>query len=235
MLEVNNIDVYYGKLQALKGVSLKISKGEIVSLVGGNGAGKTTVLRTISGFCPPALGDVKFLGKKISGLSPDRIFKLGLSHCLEGRRVFAEMTILDNLTKMGAYTRKDKEGVKESLEEVYGLFPRLKERSNQKAGTLSGGEQQMLAIGRALMSKPKLLMLDEPSLGLAPNLVDLLADLLQDIHKRGITILLVEQNASMALSISDRAYVLEVGKIVLEGEGKELLEDEHVKKAYLGM
>lgn len=235
MLEINEIDVYYGKLHALKRMSLKISKGEIVALIGGNGAGKTTTLDTISGFCVPASGNVKFLGEKISGLPPDRIFKMGISHCPEGRRVFPGMTVSENLTKMGAYTCKDKEGTKKSLEEVYELFPRLKERKSQKAGTLSGGEQQMLAIGRALMSNPKLLMMDEPSLGLAPNLVDLLAGLFQDIHKKGVTILLVEQNARMALSISDRAYVLEVGKIALKGKGKELLKDEHVRKAYLGL
>ncbi len=235
MLKVDSIDVHYGKLQALKKVSFEVLEGEIVGLIGANGAGKTTTLRTISGFSVPTSGNVKFLDKEINGFPPHNIVKMGISHCPEGRRVFPGMTVSENLIKMGAYSIKKREQTMKNLEEVHELFPLLKDRKNQLAGTLSGGEQQMLAIGRALMSRPKLLMLDEPSLGLAPNMVMILAKLIKRIHKKGTTVLLVEQNANMALSISDRAYVLEVGKIALKGKGKELLKDEHVRKAYLGL
>lgn len=235
MLKVNSIDVHYGKLQALKKVSFEVLEGEIVGLIGANGAGKTTTLRTISGFSVPTSGNVKFIDREINGFPPHNIVKMGISHCPEGRRVFPGMTVSENLIKMGAYSIKKREQTMKNLEEVHELFPLLKDRKNQLAGTLSGGEQQMLAIGRALMSRPKLLMLDEPSLGLAPNMVMILAKLIKRIHKKGTTVLLVEQNARMALSISDRAYVLEVGKIALKGKGKELLKDEHVRKAYLGL
>jgi len=233
MLKVENICVYYGNIQALKNVSLEIKQGEIVALIGANGAGKTTTLKTISGLLRPTSGKIKFLGERIDNLSPAAVVKRGISHCPEGRRVWPEMTVLENL-EIGAYVRKDKKKVREDLQNVYEHFPRLKEREKQLAGTLSGGEQQMLAIGRALMSNPKLLLLDEPSLGLAPILVEEVVNIIKDIRKGGTTIFLVEQNAYLALNMCDRAYVLETGKVILEGNGKDLLNNAQVKKAYLG-
>ena len=233
MLKINDINVFYGAIHAIKGASLEVNEGEIVTLIGANGAGKSTILRTISGLLKPKGGSVQFEGKDIAGLPAHEIVKCGISQVPEGRRIFAEMTVLENL-ELGAFTRKDKDGIKEDMEMVFNRFPRLKERISQLAGTLSGGEQQMLAMGRALMSKPQLLMLDEPSMGLSPILVDQIFDIIKELHRAGTTILLVEQNAQMALSIADRAYVLESGKIVLSGSGEELLESEQVKKAYLG-
>ncbi len=235
MLEIADLDVYYGKSRALRNVTLKVGEKEVVSLLGANGAGKSTTLRTISGLVAARSGDILFLGERINGIPPHKIVKRGISHCPEGRRIFPDLNVYENLVMMGAYLRSDKKEVMESLQNVYGLFPRLKERRGQKGGTLSGGEQQMLAIGRALMSKPKLLLLDEPSLGLAPAAVQDLARKIREIHELGVTVLLVEQNARMALAISDRAYVLEVGKIALSGNAKELLQVDQVKKAYLGM
>ena len=227
--------MYYGKSIALRDVTLEVGEKEVVSLLGANGAGKSTTLRTISGLLSPRTGEIKFLGKKINGFPPHRIVKKGISHCPEGRRIFPEMNVYENLVMMGAYLRSDKKEVRESLEEVYTLFPKLKDRRNQKGGTLSGGEQQMLAIGRALMSKPKLLLLDEPSLGLAPSAVQDLARRIREINELGVTVLLVEQNAHMALGISDRAYILEVGKIALSGRSQNLIQIDQVKKVYLGM
>lgn len=235
MLKVSDIDVNYGKLEVLHKVSFEVKEGEIVTLLGSNGAGKTTTLKTISGLLSPAKGYIELMGQKISGLRADRIVRLGVSHSPEGRRIFPEMTVYENLVVMGAYLRRDKEGIQTTLQEVYELFPILKERQKQRAGTLSGGQQQMLAIGRALMNQPKLLMLDEPSLGLAPLLVRDLAKRIRDIRARGTTILLVEQNARMAMSIADKAYVLETGRIVLEGDTQKLMHDESVRKAYLGI
>jgi branched-chain amino acid transport system ATP-binding protein len=232
MLTINNIDVYYGAIHALKGISVQVNQGEIVTLIGANGAGKSTTLRTISGMLKPKSGDITFMGNSISGMPAQEIVKLGLSHVPEGRRVFANMTVLENL-ELGAYIRKDKE-VAADMEKVFVRFPRLKERCTQLAGTLSGGEQQMLAIGRALMSRPKLLLMDEPSMGLAPLLVKEIFEIVKDINKTGTTILLVEQNAHMALSIAHKAYVLETGRITLSGDAKELAASDHVKKAYLG-
>ncbi|WAM30595.1 ABC transporter ATP-binding protein [Caldicellulosiruptor naganoensis] len=233
MLKVNRIDVYYGAIQALFSVSLEVQKGEIVTLIGANGAGKSTLLRTISGLIRPRTGSIHFEDIDITKKSPMEIVKLGISHVPEGRRVFPEMTVLENL-ELGAYLRKDKQGIKEDLKKVFERFPRLYERKNQLAGTLSGGEQQMLAIGRALMSRPKLLLLDEPSMGLAPILVTEIFKIIKEINSQGTTILLIEQNAHMALSIADRAYVIETGKIVLSGEAKEIAANPEVKKAYLG-
>ena len=235
MLQISDLNVYYGKSIALRSVTIEVGNNEIVSLLGANGAGKSTTLRTISGLSTPRSGDILFLGEKINGLPPHKIVKKGISHCPEGRRIFPDLNVYENLVMMGAYLRSDKKEVRESLEGVYTLFPKLKERHNQRGGTLSGGEQQMLAIGRALMSKPKLLLLDEPSLGLAPSAVQDLAKRIREIHELGVTVLLVEQNAHMALGISDRAYVLEVGKIALSGRAKELIQIDQVKKAYLGM
>jgi branched-chain amino acid transport system ATP-binding protein len=235
MLRISNLHVYYGKSIALRDVTIEVQEKEIVSLLGANGAGKSTTLRTISGLLVPRLGDILFLGEKISGLAPNKIVKRGISHCPEGRRIFPDLNVYENLVMMGAYLRSDKKEVSESLDGVYALFPKLKERRNQRGGTLSGGEQQMLAIGRALMSKPKLLLLDEPSLGLAPSAVQDLAKRIREIHELGVTVLLVEQNAHMALGISDRAYVLEVGKITLSGKAKDLIQLDQVKKAYLGI
>jgi branched-chain amino acid transport system ATP-binding protein len=232
MLTINNIDVYYGAIHALKGISVQVNQGEIVTLIGANGAGKSTTLRTISGLLKPKSGDITFMGKNIAGMPAQEIVMLGLSHVPEGRRVFANMTVLENL-ELGAYIRKDKE-VADDMEKVFVRFPRLKERCTQLAGTLSGGEQQMLAIGRALMSRPKLLLMDEPSMGLAPLLVKEIFEIVKDINKTGTTILLVEQNAHMALSIAHKAYVLETGRITLSGDAKELAASDHVKKAYLG-
>ena len=233
MLQIDHIDVFYGAIHALKGVSLEVQTGEIVTLIGANGAGKSTTLRTISGLLAPKAGTITFLGADITGKKAHEIVKDGISQVPEGRRVFAEMTVLENL-ELGAFTRTDKEGIASDLEMVFARFPRLKERRAQLAGTLSGGEQQMLAMGRALMSRPKLLLLDEPSMGLAPLLIREIFDIIADINKEGTTVLLVEQNANMALSIASRAYVLETGRITLSGAAKELAASEDVRKAYLG-
>ena len=232
LLEVKDIQVYYGAIHAIKGVSFEVNEGEIVTLIGANGAGKTTTLDTIAGLLRSRGGDIVFQGESIAHKAPHLIVKEGLALVPEGRRVFAQMTVEENL-EMGAFTRA-KSTMEPGLEKVYELFPRLKERRRQTAGTLSGGEQQMLAMGRALMSAPKLMMLDEPSMGLAPILVEQVFDIIQSLHKAGTTILLVEQNAQMALSIADRAYVLENGKVSLSGTGKELAQSEQVQKAYLG-
>ena len=232
ILNVNNINVYYGAIHAIKGISFKVEEGEIVTLIGANGAGKSTTLNTISGLLRSKTGDISFMGSSISKMSPNKIVQSGLVMVPEGRRIFLGLTVEENL-EMGAYTRPKAE-IKSSLEEVYELFPRLKERRTQIGGTLSGGEQQMLAMGRSLMAKPKLMMLDEPSMGLAPLLVDLIFEFIADLHKAGATILLVEQNAQAALSIADRAYVLETGKIVKTGPGRDLISDPDIKKAYLG-
>ena len=235
MLQISDLSIYYGKSIALRDVTLEVGGKEVVALLGANGAGKSTTLRTISGLVTPRSGDILFEGKSVKGLPPHKIVRKGISHCPEGRRIFPDLTVYENLVMMGAYLRSDRKEVKESLANMYSLFPRLEERRNQKGGTLSGGEQQMLAIGRALMSKPKLLLLDEPSLGLAPAAVLDLAKRIREIHALGVTVLLVEQNAHMALGISDRAYVLEVGKIALSGRAGDLGQLERVKKAYLGM
>ena len=232
LLKVEDINVHYGAIHAIKGVSFEVEEGEVVTLIGANGAGKSTILKAISGLLHSKTGFIEFQGQKIGGVAPHKIVFGGLAHVPEGRRIFTQMTVEENL-EMGAYTRPNSE-VSESIAQVYEQFPRLKERRRQTAGTLSGGEQQMLAMGRALMSKPKLLMLDEPSMGLAPILVEQIFEIIQALHKAGTTILLVEQNAQMALSVADRGYVLETGRIVNSGEGKALLEDESVKKAYLG-
>ena len=232
MLKVDNINVYYGSIHAIKDISFEVCRGQIVTLIGANGAGKSTTLQTVSGLLHSKTGSIEFLGKSLAGVAPHRIVEHGLAHVPEGRRVFLQMSVEENL-EMGAYTRPRSE-ISDSIADVYSRFPRLKERRKQIAGTLSGGEQQMLAMGRALMSKPQLLMLDEPSMGLSPILVDQIFDIIKELHRAGTTILLVEQNAQMALSIADRAYVLESGKIVLSGSGEELLESEQVKNAYLG-
>lgn len=233
MLKIDNIHVYYGAIHALKGVSLEVQKGEIVTLIGANGAGKSTTLRTVSGLLAPKSGSIAFLGENIEGTPAHEIVKRGISQVPEGRRIFAEMSVQENL-EMGAFTRKDKAGVAKDFEIVYNRFPRLKERQKQQAGTLSGGEQQMLAMGRALMSRPKLLLLDEPSMGLAPLLIKEIFSIIVDINREGTTVLLVEQNANMALSIAHRAYVMETGRITLQGAAKELAASEDVRKAYLG-
>ena len=233
MLKIDNIHVYYGAIHALKGVSLEVRKGEIVTLIGANGAGKSTTLRTVSGLLAPKSGGISFLGENIAGMPAHEIVKHGISQVPEGRRIFAEMSVQENL-EMGAFTRKDKAGVEKDFEIVYNRFPRLKERRKQQAGTLSGGEQQMLAMGRALMSRPKLLLLDEPSMGLAPLLIKEIFSIIEDINREGTTVLLVEQNANMALSIAHRAYVMETGRITLQGAAKDLAASEDVRKAYLG-
>ena len=233
MLKIDNIDVYYGAIHALKGISLTVNKGEIVTLIGANGAGKSTALRTISGLLKPKNGKISFEGQEITGVKAHEIVKLGISQVPEGRRIFTEMTVMENLD-MGAFTRKDKDGIKEDLAQVFKRLPRLEERRDQLAGTLSGGEQQMLAMGRALMSRPNLLLLDEPSMGLAPLLIKEIFHIIEDINKTGTTVLLVEQNANMALSIANRAYVLETGRITLAGDAKKLAASEDVRKAYLG-
>ena len=233
MLKIDNIDVYYGAIHALKGISLEVNEGEIVTLIGANGAGKSTTLRTISGLLKPKAGSITFLGQNIAGVRAHEIVKKGISQVPEGRRVFAEMTVMENLD-LGAFVRKDKAGIQQDLKHVFELFPRLEERKNQSAGTLSGGEQQMLAMGRALMSRPKLLLLDEPSMGLAPLLLKEIFNIIVDINKSGTTVLLVEQNANMALSIANRAYVLETGRITLSGKAQDLAASEDVRKAYLG-
>ena len=233
MLEVKDLQVYYGMIHAIKGVSFHVNEGEIIALIGANGAGKTTILHTITGLLAPKGGEVVFEGKDITKTPAHKIVELGMAHVPEGRRVFAQLSVYQNL-KMGAYTRSDKNEIEESLEMVYKRFPRLEERKNQMAGTLSGGEQQMLAMGRALMSKPRIILMDEPSMGLSPIFVNEIFDIIQKVSAGGTTVLLVEQNAKKALSIADRGYVLETGKIVLEGKASELLNDESVKKAYLG-
>ena len=234
LLEIKGIDASYGRVQALRGVTLEVDAGEIVALIGSNGAGKTTTLRTISGLMHPARGTISFNGKDITHTEPQKIVDLGICHSPEGRRLFTRMSVLDNL-RMGAYTRSDSAGIKADMDRVFELFPRLKERANQITGTLSGGEQQMCAMGRALMAKPKVLMLDEPSLGLAPILVQTIFDIVREINSQGTPVLLVEQNAHKALEVAHRGYVLETGVIVQTGTGKELLESEEVQKAYLGM
>ena len=233
MLEIKDLEVYYGVIHAIKGVSFEVNEGEIIALIGANGAGKTTILHTITGLIAPKSGHVLFEGKDITKTPAHKIVELGMAHVPEGRRVFAQLSVYQNL-KMGAYTRKDKAEVDAALEMVYKRFPRLEERKNQMAGTLSGGEQQMLAMGRALMSHPKLLMLDEPSMGLAPILVEQIFEIIRNLHRAGTTILLVEQNAQAALSVADRGYVMETGKVVTTGTGAELLASPAIKKAYLG-
>ncbi|BFK85839.1 ABC transporter ATP-binding protein [Pseudoflavonifractor sp. DSM 107456] len=232
MLKVENINVYYGAIHAIKNVSFEVNDGEIVTLIGANGAGKSTTLQTVSGLLHSHTGSIEFMGKSLAGIPPHKVVSLGLAHVPEGRRVFLQMSVEENL-EMGAYTRPNSE-IADGIADIYQRFPRLKERRKQVAGTLSGGEQQMLAMGRAMMSKPKLLMLDEPSMGLAPILVEQIFDIIQELNRAGTTILLVEQNAQMALSIAHRGYVLETGKVVATGTGEQLLEDEAVKKAYLG-
>ena len=233
MLEVRDLQVYYGMIHAIKGISFDVNQGEVIALIGANGAGKTTTLHTITGLLAPKSGSVLFEGKDIAKVPAHKIVSMGMAHVPEGRRVFAELSVYENL-KMGAYTRKDKKEIEESLANVYKRFPRLEERKNQMAGTLSGGEQQMLAMGRALMSKPKIILMDEPSMGLSPIFVNEIFDIIRAVSESGTTVLLVEQNAKKALSISDRAYVLETGTITMSGKAKDLLEDEAVKKAYLG-
>ena len=233
MLRIADLNVYYGAIHALKGISLEVHQGEIVTLIGANGAGKSTTLRTISGLIAPKSGAVDFEGQGIAGLGAPDIVRRGISQVPEGRRIFADMTVLENL-ELGAFIRNDKDGIASDMEMVFTRFPRLKERISQQAGTLSGGEQQMLAMGRALMSRPRLLLLDEPSMGLAPLLIKEIFSIIVDINKAGTTILLVEQNANMALSIASRAYVLETGRITLSGGAKDLAASEEVRKAYLG-
>ena len=233
MLEVRDLQVYYGMIHAIKGISFDVNQGEVIALIGANGAGKTTTLHTITGLLAPKSGSVLFEGKDITKVPAHKIVSMGMAHVPEGRRVFAELSVYENL-KMGAFTRKDKKEIEESLANVYKRFPRLEERKNQMAGTLSGGEQQMLAMGRALMSKPKIILMDEPSMGLSPIFVNEIFDIIRAVSESGTTVLLVEQNAKKALSISDRAYVLETGTITMSGKAKDLLEDEAVKKAYLG-
>lgn len=234
LLSVKDIRVKYGNIEALKGVTFEVFEGEIISLIGANGAGKSTTLRTISGLLKPISGDILFQGASIAGMKPHMIVRQGVLQSPEGRGIFANLSVLENL-EMGAFTRKDgKAEILKDLEKVYGLFPRIKERLKQQAGTLSGGEQQMLAISRALMGRPKILLLDEPSLGLAPQIVDKIFEIIQQINKEGVTILLVEQNANQALRISHRGYVVETGSLVLSGKGSELLTNEKVREAYLG-
>jgi branched-chain amino acid transport system ATP-binding protein len=233
MLALNNIDTYYGKIRVLKEISLMVNEREIVTLIGANGAGKTTILKLISGLLRPSAGTVTFLGESVSGLPPQEIVRRGICRVPEGRHVFPRMTVLENL-QLGGFLRKDRAGLQRDIDGIYNHFPVLRDRRDQMAGTLSGGEQQMLAIGRGLMAKPKLLLLDEPSLGLSPIMVMEIARIIIEIFKQGTTILLIEQNARMALNLSHRAYVLETGKVTLEGSARELLTHEHVKKAYLG-
>ncbi len=232
-LEVNNLSVYYGVIKALKGISFHVEQGEIVALIGANGAGKTTTLHTLSGLIKADTGSITYKGNELTKIPNHKIVSLGMAQVPEGRRVFAEMTVLQNL-KMGAYTRKDKAEIDQTLEMIYKRFPRLEERKGQLAGTLSGGEQQMLAMGRALMSHPDIILMDEPSMGLSPIFVNEIFSIIEDVNKDGVTVLLVEQNAKKALSIANRAYVLETGSIVKEGKGIDLLNDEEIKKAYLG-
>ena len=233
MLHIKDLNVYYGNIQALKGVTLDIEEGEIVTLIGANGAGKSTLLKTLSGLIKPKKGSIEYLGKSIAGKPAQSIVKAGMSHVPEGRRVFSNMTVEENL-ELGAFLRKDKQEIQKNLQKVYEIFPRLFERKKQLAGTLSGGEQQMLAMGRAIMAKPKLLLLDEPSMGLAPIIVRTIFQVIQEINEEGTTVLLVEQNAHMALSIAHRGYVIETGKVVLSGSAHELQESDELKQAYLG-
>ncbi len=233
MLEIKDLEVYYGVIQAIKGVSFEVNKGEVIALIGANGAGKTTILHTISGLISPKSGSIMFEGCDISKVPAHKIVSMGMAHVPEGRRVFTEMTVFQNL-KMGAYTRKSKAEFDETLKMVYSRFPRLEERKHQIAGTLSGGEQQMLAMGRALMSHPSIILMDEPSMGLSPIFVNEIFDIIKSVSETGTTVLLVEQNAKKALAIADRAYVLETGNIVREGIASELMNDDSIKKAYLG-
>ena len=233
MLEIKDLQVYYGMIQAIKGVSFEVNQGEVIALIGANGAGKTTILHTITGLLAPKAGSIFFEGTDITKVPAHKIVSMGMAHVPEGRRVFAQLSVLQNL-RMGAYTRKNKDEIEQTLRTVYDRFPRLEERQNQMAGTLSGGEQQMLAMGRALMSHPKIILMDEPSMGLSPIFVNEIFDIIVQVSKSGTTVLLVEQNAKKALSIADRAYVLETGNIVLSGEAQELLNDDSIKKAYLG-
>lgn len=233
LLEVKDLNVYYGVIRAIKGISFEVNEGEIVTLIGANGAGKTTTMQSVVGLIRPQSGSVIYDGHNITGMPAHKVVKLGMTQVPEGRRVFSELTVYENLI-MGAYTEKDRNKIKSDIDEIYELFPRLGERKNQIAGTLSGGEQQMLAMGRAIMSHPKLLMLDEPSMGLSPILVDQIFDIIKHFHNSGTTILLVEQNANKSLAISDRAYILENGVITISGTGSELIASEKVKKAYLG-
>lgn len=233
MLEVKDLQVYYGMIQAIKNVSFEVNKGEVIALIGANGAGKTTILHTITGLISPQSGSVIFEGEDITKVPGHKIVSMGMAHVPEGRRVFSNLTVLQNL-KLGAYTRKSKSELEETLEMVYRRFPRLMERKNQMAGTLSGGEQQMLAMGRALMSHPQIILMDEPSMGLSPIFVNEIFDIIKEVSQSGTTVLLVEQNAKKALSIADRAYVMETGTIVLEGKANALLNDDSIKKAYLG-
>lgn len=233
LLEIKDLEVNYGVIKAIKGVSFDVNEGEIIALIGANGAGKTTILHTIAGLIQAKKGSIVFDGKELTKTPPHKIVSMGMAHVPEGRRIFQQLSVLENL-KLGAYTRKDKSEIASTLKMVYERFPRLEERKNQVAGTLSGGEQQMLAMGRALMSKPRIILMDEPSMGLSPLLVSEIFDIIKVINESGTTVLLVEQNAKKALSIADRAYVLETGKITLSGDAKDLINDESVKKAYLG-
>lgn len=233
MLEIKDLCVNYGVIKALKGISFEVNEGEVIALIGANGAGKTTTLHTLTGLLSAKSGSIVLDGKDITKTPAHKIVKMGIAHVPEGRRIFQNLSVLDNI-RLGAFIRKDKDGIAEDIEMVYKLFPRLEERKSQIAGTLSGGEQQMLAMGRALMSKPRIVVMDEPSMGLSPILVSEIFDIIESIRKQGTTVLLVEQNAKKALSISDRAYVLETGKIVLSGKASDLINDESVKKAYLG-
>lgn len=233
MLEVKNLEVYYGVIQAIKGISFEVNEGEVIALIGANGAGKTTILHTVTGLIPSKSGQIIFEGKDITKMPGHKLVSMGIAHVPEGRRVFSQLSVYQNL-KLGAFTRKDKDEIEASLEMIYKRFPRLKERRNQLAGTLSGGEQQMLAMGRALMSKPRIILMDEPSMGLSPIYVNEIFDIIREISEGGTTVLLVEQNAKKALSIADRAYVLETGTISLSGKADVLMNDDSVKKAYLG-
>lgn len=233
MLEIKDLEVFYGMIQAIKGISFEVNEGEVIALIGANGAGKTTILHTITGLLEASKGAVFFDGENITKIPAHKIVSMGMAHVPEGRRVFANLTVLQNL-KMGAYTRHDKNEIEETLATIYERFPRLQERQNQLAGTLSGGEQQMLAMGRALMSKPKIILMDEPSMGLSPILVEEIFHIIREISASGTTVLLVEQNAKKALAIADRAYVLETGNIVLSGDAKEMMNNDSIKKAYLG-
>ena len=233
MLDLENVDVHYGAIQALKGVSFRVDDGEIVTLIGANGAGKTTTLRAVSGMLKPSAGQIRYEGSEVSGFKPHKLVARGLCHAPEGRGIFPNLTVTENL-RLGAFLRRDEDGIRADLEKGFTLFPRLRERATQMAGTLSGGEQQMLAIARALMARPRLLLLDEPSLGLAPTLVETIFNTIQEINKQGVTILLVEQNAHLALGIANHGYVLETGTVVQTGTGQELLKSPEVRKAYLG-
>ncbi len=233
MLHIRNLSASYGPIQVLKNCSLHVDQGEIVSIIGANGAGKTTMLLSISGLMDSISGQIRFFDKSINGLSPDKVVGLGIAHCPEGRQLFSPLTVYENLM-LGAYARKDSDNILQDMEQIFQLFPRLKERIHQTAGTLSGGEQQMLAIGRALMARPRLLLLDEPSLGLAPRLVETIIKTIVELNQEGMTILLVEQNARKALEISHRAYILETGRIILQGRASDLAEDSEIKRAYLG-